>query len=123
MRDIAAFVGRLLLSAIFLLAGYGKITNFGGTQSYMEMHGLPFAPFFLVCAMLLEMIGGLSLLTGYKARWGALALFLFLIPTTVIFHTDFADPAQMQMFLKNLAIMGGLLQVFSFGPGKYKIGT
>jgi len=64
-----------------------------------------------------EVAGGLSILFGFKARWGALALFMFLIPATLIFHTDFSDPNQIGIFLKNLAIMGGLLMVASSGPG------
>ena len=65
----------------------------------------------------LELGGGLSVLLGYKTRWGALALVIFLIPTTLIFHTKFSDPVQVIMFMKNLAILGGVLMIASFGPG------
>jgi len=114
--------GRVLLSLIFLAAGAGKLMDWTGTQAYMESHGMPLVPVLLVMAVLVEIGGGLAVLLGYQARWGALALLLFLIPATLIFHNfwaydGMARQAQMQNFLKNLAIMGGLLLVVGFGPG------
>ena len=91
--------------------------NPAGTQQYMAAHGMPFAGLFLIGAIILEIGGGLSVLLGYKARWGAIALVVFLIPTTLIFHTKFSEHLQVIMFMKNLAILGGLLMVSYFGPG------
>src|SRR4051794_5610573 len=111
-----SLVGRILLGSIFLLSALGKVTGWSTTAGYMASKGMPLVPFFLAAAMLVELGGGLSLLTGFQARWGALALAAYLIPTTLIFHNFWAfqgQEQQMQMvhFLKNLAIMGGLFQV------------
>lgn len=117
MNNLTPLLGRTLLSIIFLVAGYGKVADPAGTMHYMAAHGMPIPAFFLVCTIIVELGGGLSLLVGYKARWGAAVLTIFLVPVTLIFHTKFADPIQTIMFLKNFAIMGGLLMVASAGPG------
>lgn len=121
-----ALMGRLLLCSIFLLSGVGKIMDWPGTQRYMSSEGMPAVPVFLALAILFEIGGGLSLLAGWKARLGALALIVFLIPTTLIFHdfwTYAGQARQMQMinFLKNLAIIGGLAQVTAFGAGRFSL--
>ena len=118
--------GRILLVYIFLLSGYGKITNFAGTAGYMAKYGMPMIEFFLVCAILLELVGSLMLVVGWKARWGALALIVFVVPTTLIFHAYWAVPpeqayGQMIQFQKNLAILGGLLYAALMGPGKLSL--
>jgi putative oxidoreductase len=76
---------------------------------------------FLVGAIAVEVLGGLSVILGYKARWGAAVLFAFLIPATLIFHTNFGNQTQMIMFLKNLSIMGGLLFVITHGAGPLRL--
>ena len=83
----------------------------------MASYGMPFTGLFLIGAVVLEAVGGLSMLIGYKARWGATLLVIFLIPTTLVFHTKFSDAVQMIMFMKNIAIIGGLLMVAYFGAG------
>ncbi|MGH8744680.1 MAG: DoxX family protein, partial [Burkholderiales bacterium] len=112
-KQYAPLVGRALLSLIFILSGWGKITGFSGTAAYMASVGVPMSEVLLVPAIIIELGGGLMLLLGWKARWAALAIFLFIIPTTLIFHAFWvADAAQMQNqinFMKNLAIMGGML--------------
>ncbi len=113
---------RACLSLIFLLSGLNKIGNFSGTQGYMEQHGMPAAALMLVGAIVLELAGGLSVLLGLKARWGALALIIFLIPASLIFHAFWKVPqeqqqVQMIMFLKNVSILGGLLMIAARGPG------
>ena len=117
MQNILVPIGRLFLSAIFLSSGFGKIFKFAGTQQYMEAKGMPIAALFLVFAIILEITGGLSVLLGYKTKWGALALIIFLIPATLIFHNQLSDQMQMIMFMKNVAILGGLFMVVSFGAG------
>ena len=116
MKEYASLLARILLSAVFLVAGMNKIMNPVGTQQYMTAYKMPFTSLFWIGAVVFEVAGGLSILFGFKARWGALALFMFLIPATLIFHTDFSDPNQIGIFLKNLAIMGGLLMVANSGP-------
>ena len=115
-------VGRILLALIFLMSGINKIGDWSGTAGYMEFKGMPLVPLFLVGAIVLEIGGSLSVILGYKARWGALALIVFTIPTTLIFHAFWAVGAEQQqiemiMFMKNLAMTGGLLIVMAFGAG------
>ncbi|MBW2148289.1 MAG: DoxX family protein [Deltaproteobacteria bacterium] len=114
---MAALVGRIFIAVIFLNSGYGKIMGFAGTQKYMESHGLPLVSILLVSAIFAEIAGGLSLVLGVYTRLGALALLLFMIPTTLIFHTDFTQRIQVIHFLKNLAIMGGILAFMAMGDG------
>jgi putative oxidoreductase len=93
----------------------------------MAKHQMFWVPFFHVAAMLTELVGGLSLLLGYKARLGALLLFLFLIPVTLTFHSfwTYTDPKEQQdnmlFFMHNLTLMGGLLLVMTFGPGPLSV--
>lgn len=114
---IVALVGRVLLSLIFVLSGLNKVNHFFATQQTMAEHGMPMTALFLLGAIFVEVVGGLSVLVGYRARIGATALALFMVPTTLIFHTDFANQIQMIMFMKNLSITGGLLMVVAHGSG------
>ncbi len=100
-------VGRLLMAQIFLLAGFNKITGYAGTQGYMEAMGVPGALLPLVIA--LEIGGGLALVLGFQTRLAALALAGFTLVSGLLFHNNFADQMQMIMFMKNLAMAGGLL--------------
>ena len=114
--------GRILLSLIFLASGFSKISGWEMTKSYMASEGIPLVSLMLLGAIAVEIAGGLSVLLGFKARIGAIALFLFLIPTTLIFHEFWTldgmeQQMQMAMFFKNMAIMGALLLVAYWGPG------
>lgn len=108
-------LARLLMATIFIVAGYGKITGYAGTQGYMEAMGVPGA--LLPLVILLELGGGIALLLGFQARLAALALAVFSIVSAFIFHGG-ADPMQQIMFLKNLAMAGGLLFVAANGAGR-----
>jgi putative oxidoreductase len=121
MRSSLPLLGRVLLGLIFVMSGITKITGFEATQQQMAAQGMPLTALFLVGAIVVEIVGGLSVILGLWARAGAAALFLFLIPATLIFHTDFGQRTQVIMFLKNLSIMGGLLFVMAFGSGAYRI--
>ena len=126
VSDIAALVGRILLALIFITSGWGKIGGFEQTAGYMASKGLPMTQVLLVLTIIIELGGGLLLAIGYKARWAALAIFLFLIPVTFIFHPFWTFPAaevrtQSIMFWKNVAIMGGMLMAFAFGPGRFSL--
>lgn len=121
LRDLAALLGRILIAALFIPAGWGKISDFSGTAGYITSKGLPLPEVGVVVAIVVELIGGLMLLVGFKTRWAAAALFLFLIPTLLFFHPFWSDPTQAIFFWKNLAIMGGLLYVWAFGPGRLSI--
>ena len=118
--------GRVLLSMIFLMSGVMKVLDWSGTAEKMASEGMALVPLFLAGAIAFELVGGLSVLLGCYARLGALALVVFLIPTTLIFHDFWAyqgmeQQNQMQHFMKNLTIMGGLLVVTGLGPGRFSI--
>jgi putative oxidoreductase len=117
MQEWVLLLARILLSAIFLKSGFDKISDFAGTQQFMAAAGIPFPALLLPLTILVELLGGLSVLLGYKTRSAAIVLFLFLIPTTLVFHTNFAQRMQVIQFMKNLAIMGGLLQLAGTEPG------
>lgn len=114
-------VSRVLLSSIFLFSGVKKILGFAATQAYMAQHGMKMTGMFLVLAILFEIGGGLSVLLGYLPRLGALALIAFLVPTTVVFHREFADPVQVTQFAKNVAILGGLFAILATGGGGFSL--
>lgn len=113
--------GRLLLAYIFVLSGYAKIAGFAGTAKFMASKGMPMVEVLLVGAILIELVGGLMLAVGWKARWAAWAIFLFIIAATLVFHPVWADPGQAIQFNKNLAIMGGMLYVAFMGPGRLSL--
>ncbi|MDZ7736121.1 MAG: DoxX family protein [Gammaproteobacteria bacterium] len=115
-------VGRILLSAIFIIAGWKKLTGFEGTLGYMVDKGLPFTEILLVLTIIIELGGGLLILLGWQARWAALAIFLFLIPVSIIFHPFWADPGEFNSFFKNLAIMGGMAYIVTHGSGPFSLG-
>lgn len=126
-RSFTLFLARLLIAVIFVVSGFHKITAFGGTVDQIAGKGLPLATFGAVLAIVVELGGGLSLVFGYKSKLSAWVLFLFLIPTTLIFHNFWAlsgQQFQMQLitFMKNLAIMGGLLAFAKAGSGKWSLG-
>jgi putative oxidoreductase len=122
-----ALLGRILLSCIFLVSAYAKVADWSSSVQMMEAKGIPGASILLLLAVLIEAIGGLMILTGFFARIGATALFLYLIPVTIIFHSfwdvgDVQRNIQLVSFLKNLAIMGGLAMLSAFGPGRISFG-
>jgi uncharacterized membrane protein YphA (DoxX/SURF4 family) len=112
-------IGRILLVLIFLNSGIGKIGNFEGTAQYMAKFGMPFPTFFLLGAIFLELVGSITVILGYFTRFGALLLIIFLIPTTLIFHTHFVDPMQKIHFMKNVSMLGGCLILLSAGGGRF----
>ena len=126
VADAAALAGRILLAVLFLKSGWGKIGGFDQTAAMMASKGIPLANIALVITILMELGGGILLVIGYKARWAALGLALWLIPVTLTFHNYWAVPpeqvqAQTINFFKNLSIFGGMLMVFAFGPGRYSL--
>jgi putative oxidoreductase len=125
-RGGTALAGRILMSAIFLLSGFAKITDPAGAMGYMGQVGIPHADVLVYVAGAAEILGGLSILFGFLTRIGAIGLTVFLIITTAYFHAfwnlDGAEAkTQMVNFMKNVAIMGGLLALVAHGPGRYSI--
>lgn len=121
LKSFGMLIGRILLILIFLDSGIGKIGNFEGTAKYMAQFGMPSINFFLIGAILLELVGSVTILIGFFTRFGALLLLIFLVPTTLIFHTNFADRIQMIMFMKNVSMFGGCLILLSVGPGRLSL--
>jgi len=117
--QILEFIGRILISLIFLSAGVGKIFNNEGTIVYMESFGVP--GYLLIPAIIIEILFPLLVIIGYQTRFSAMILSLFAILLAAIFHTDFSNQMQLMSFLKNLAIAGGFLIIFVRGAGKYSI--
>ncbi len=119
----APLLGRILIAALFVPAGIHKITGFAGTSAYMASKGLPLPDLLLVLTIIIELGGGLMILLGWRAREAALIIAVFLIPVTVIFHgfwgvEDAAAQAKERIvFMKNLAIMGGLFVIAGLGAG------
>ncbi|MEO0927331.1 MAG: DoxX family protein [Cyanobacteria bacterium J06643_13] len=112
-----SFLARIFLSSIFLWSGTNKIIDPLASLAKMTAQGMPFTSVLLVGAISLEILGGLSVLLGIKPRWGAVMLVIFLVPATLIFHTDFSTELEQAMFLKNLAMLGGLLLLIQNGGG------
>jgi putative oxidoreductase len=125
-QALAALAGRVLLAVIFIISGFGKIPGFEGTVGYIASKGLPMPQLVAVGTIVVELGGGILLAIGYKARWAALALAVFTLLAAILFHNFWAVEAAQKMaqqinFLKNVAITGGMLMVFAFGPGRYSV--
>jgi putative oxidoreductase len=122
LERYGVLAARLLISQIFILSGIMKVLDPAGTAAQMEGRSMFWIPLFLWAAVVVELGCGLMLLVGYKARLGALLLFLFLIPVTLTFHNWWTYPqaeqqTQMFFFMHNVALLGGLLMVMACGPG------
>jgi putative oxidoreductase len=123
IADWAALIGRVGLGSIFLWSGLGKLVYMAGNVAYMNAFGVPAAELLIWPALLIELIAGALLVVGWKERWAAVALIVFTIPATIIFHAYWGAPADQVLnqhvhFLKNLAIIGGLLGVVAHGAGR-----
>lgn len=118
----ASLAGRILLAAIYVMSGVNKMMNQEGTQQYMASYGITWMTELLYFgAVLVEIGAGVALVLGFWTRVASGVLFLFMIPTTLIFHAQLADPNQMIHFMKNLAMIGGLLYVLAYGPSAISI--
>jgi putative oxidoreductase len=111
-------IGRVLIAAIFLLSGASKIADPAGSIAYITSVGLPFPTLALVGAIVVEIVGGLLLISGYRVRTVAAVLAAFSLATAVFFHSALGDQNQFIHFFKNVAMAGGLLQIVAFGKGR-----
>jgi putative oxidoreductase len=121
LKSLAGLVGRILLVLIFLNSGINKIENFEGTAKFMAQYGMPYTSFFLFGAIVLELAGSIFAVLGYYTRFAALLLIVFLIPTTIIFHTNFEDPTQIVHLMKNVSMLGGCFVLLGMGPGRFSL--
>ncbi len=119
LQTFSAPLGRILIASIFVMAGIQKIFAYAGTQGYMQSMGVPGE--LLPLVILLELLGGMAIVIGWKTKWVALALAGFTIIAAVIFHSNFADQMQSIMFMKDLAIAGGFVLLVAHGPGAYAL--
>ena len=119
MEKIIQVVARVLLAQIFVLAGLNKIGGYADTQAYMDAMGVP--GILLPLVIILEVGGGLALIVGWQTRWAAYALAAFTALAAVIFHSDFGQQVQMILFMKNWAMVGGLLLLGVYGAGAYSL--
>lgn len=125
-RSTTALVGRILLAAIFVTSGFAKLSDPASAVGYMNMAGIPNADVLVYVAGAAELLGGLALAFGFLARLGALGLILVMIPIQFFFHAFWTmegaeAKTQMVQFMKNLAVIGGLLLLVAHGPGRYSI--
>ena len=116
---IVEFIGRILLSALFLIEGIGKISMQEDVIMYMADYGVPEILF--IPAIILEILFPLLLIIGYKTKLSALIMALFTLTVAIIFHTDFSEGMQMTFFLKDLAIAGGFMIIFVYGSNKISL--
>jgi putative oxidoreductase len=114
-------LGRVLIGLPFLMSGLGKLGAYAATTAYIGSVGLPLAPLGWAIAVAFEVGGGLLLVFGFRAREVAIGLSVFTLATAVFFHRNFADQNQMIHFLKNIMIIGGLLQIAHFGAGRHSL--
>jgi putative oxidoreductase len=125
-QNAATLIGRALIALLFIPAGFAKIAGFAGVSGYIASKGVPLPEVAAAIAIVVELGLGLLLLFGWKARWAALGMAIFVAVITPVFHNFWASPpaqvtAQQLNFYKNLAIIGGLLVMFAFGPGGWSV--
>jgi len=123
---LAPFAARLLICAIFVQGAFGKIFGWSGQAEYMASHGMRFIPPLLGAALVIEVLGVLALVTGYQARLAAFLMFVYLGIVSVMLHnfwtaSGMSAATSQTQFLKNAGIMGGLLMIAAYGPGRWAL--
>jgi len=119
--DYIVLAARICLSLIFFKAGINHLTGFSGFVEMIGSQGLPLAGILAAGTVVFQLLGAVSLLLGYKAQLGSILLIIFLIPASLLFHNPIADPSQINNFLKNVGLIGGLLMVVAAGVGALSI--
>jgi putative oxidoreductase len=114
-------VGRVLLSFMFISSGFAKLTALGGTAGYFGSLGIPAPMVLAVVVGLVELLGGLAVLLGFRTREGAWALAIFCVASAFVAHMAWDDMMQWINFQKNIALAGGFLVLAAFGPGAISI--
>ena len=117
IQKYTPLIARIFSAVIFIQTGIANAIEFADTQQQIADIGIPLSALVVLCVVIFEIAGGVSLILGYKVQIGVILLLLFLVPATLVFHNPVADPAETISFLKNLAIIGGLLMIAAHGPG------
>ena len=117
LNNFTMLAGRAMLAAIFIVAGLDKIGGYAGTQAYMESAGIP--GILLPAVIALEVAGGIAILVGFRTRILAALLAAFTLIAAIVFHSEFSQPMQSILFMKNIAIAGAFLLLISQGPGEW----
>jgi putative oxidoreductase len=121
-RAYVSVVGRVLLALMFILSGFGKLTDIHGTANFIAGGGLPLPTVLAASVGVLELLGGMALVVGYRVRLAGLALAVFTVAASVVFHAYWSAPAAQQfvtqlLFMKNISVAGGMLLVSALGAG------
>lgn len=119
--DSVAVAGRVLIGVLFFMSGLSKLAAPAATQGYIASAGLPAPVIAFAVAVAVEVVGSALLIAGIRTRFVAAGMAVFTLATALTFHNHFADQNQLIHFMKNIAIMGGLLQVVAFGGGKFSL--
>ena len=119
--NIVLLIGRVLLSFMFILAGFQKFGDIAGTAGYISYAGLPAGTLLAWLAAIFEVVAGVAILVGFQAKNAAWLLAAFCVFTALVFHNDFADMNNMLLFMKNLTIAGGFLALAVSGPGAISV--
>lgn len=119
IQTLAAPLGRFLIALIFIVSGFGKISEFAGTQAYMESVGVP--GMLLPLVIVLELLGGLAIVVGWHTRLVAFLLAGFTLLSALLFHFDLGDQGQFIQFMKNLGLAGGFLILVAHGAGAWSL--
>lgn len=128
LENFGILLSRLLICSLYLWAGWSKVLDWKGTVAYMESKKFPLIPLMLPAAIIIQVLGALSLFFGFYCRLGALALIVFTIPAMIKMHgfwkeTGAARLAEKIYFMKDVAILGGLILLAIFGPGNFSLDT
>ncbi|PAS98461.1 MAG: DoxX family protein [Candidatus Dactylopiibacterium carminicum] len=126
LQNALSLAARLLISVLFVPAGFAKLTGFGGTVGYIASVGLPLPELGAVLAIIVEIGVGIALIVGFQTRLAALVLAVFTLAASIFFHAYWAAPAEQAMvvellFFKNIAVIGGLLGLAAFGAGGWSV--
>jgi putative oxidoreductase len=121
MYGYFTLLGRLLVAGLFTGSALGMIADPTGTQYFMALYGMPFAGFFMWATVAVLLVSATCLLLGWQTRWAALTLALWLIPVTLIFHTNWSDPIQFHTFMENFGLMGALVFISGVGTSAFSL--
>jgi uncharacterized membrane protein YphA (DoxX/SURF4 family) len=121
MQSLATFLGRLFIAAVFLYSGFKQLLDIASAAQKLSAHGIPYAETLSFIMIALQFFGGLSLLLGYKTRMGAILLSIYLVWMATVFNFDLGKTFETTQLFENVAILGGLFYVWSFGPGAWSM--